>query len=189
MKRLIASLPMLMTAAPALAHVDPGAHGAVAGGFVHPMLGADHLMAMVAVGLLAVTMAGRAVATLPLAFIGGMAGGFALALAGAVPPGVEPVVLASVMVIGGLVALTARLPLGAVAVLVTTFGAFHGLAHGSELGEAGTLPFAAGMLAGTASLHAGGLVLGLMLRQQASGAALRLVGGLTALGGAVLALA
>lgn len=185
MKRLILPLPLLIAASPALAHVDPVAHGALLAGIGHPMLGADHLLAMVAVGLLAVTMAGRAVIALPLAFMAGMAGGFGLALFGGTLPLVEPMILASVMVIGGLTALAVRLPMGAVAALVAAFGAFHGFAHGGEVGAAGLWGFGLGMLAGTGILHGAGIAVAVALRR---GSALRLLGGAAALGGAALAL-
>jgi len=191
MKRLIVPLAMMLSASPALAHLDPAEHGSLMAGFSHPMFGADHLLAMVAVGLLAVTMAGRAVVALPLAFMTGMAAGFGLALAGLTLPLVEPMILASVMVIGGLTALAVRLPLGAVAALVATFGAFHGFAHGGEIGIAGEVPFGIGFLIGTGLLHTAGIVLASALlrgfKATRGGAAIRFLGVLTAIGGAGLA--
>ncbi|MEO0999596.1 MAG: HupE/UreJ family protein, partial [Pseudomonadota bacterium] len=51
-------------------------------GFFHPLLGFDHLLAMVAVGLLSVQIGGRAVWTVPAAFLVFLAAGGGLGLAG-----------------------------------------------------------------------------------------------------------
>jgi urease accessory protein len=110
-KRLAAAAAaVILGAGPAFAHLDPGAHGSFMAGVSHPLLGWDHVLAMVAVGLWAAMIGGRAVLAVPLAFVGAMALGFALALAGAPLPIVEPVVLASVVALGLLVAAAVRLP-------------------------------------------------------------------------------
>jgi len=95
-------------ASPAAAHVDPVAHGSLAG-IAHPFLGLDHVIAMVAVGLWAVAMGGRAMVALPGAFVGAMVAGFGLALWGVTLPVVEPMIAASVVALGVAVALAARL--------------------------------------------------------------------------------
>lgn len=156
MKTTVSVLAATLIATPALAHVDPAAHGSVAAGMLHPMLGADHLAAMLAVGILATTAPSRTQWAMPVAFVGAMAVGFALAVAGVQVPLVEPAILASVIVLGGLLALAARVPVGGLVALGAGFGMVHGAAHGMETGGAGIIGFAAGMLVATALLHAAG---------------------------------
>lgn len=184
---------LIAGALPASAHLDPGAHGSLAAGFSHPLFGADHVLAMVAVGLWAALLGGRALWLVPAAFVAMMSAGFAAALAGAPLPFVEPAILASVVAIGLLAAVALSVPAGAAMAMVGFFALFHGHAHGGELGSAGAFPFAAGFAVATALLHAAGAAAGLGLgRLLAGGAgriATRIAGALTAAGGVWLALA
>lgn len=194
MKPALALAPLLLLASgPAMAHLDPSHHGSFMAGVTHPLSGLDHILAMLAVGLWAAMIGGRALWALPAAFVGAMAAGFALSLAGMPLPGVEPMILASVMVLGLLVALAVRMPVGPSLALVGIFGLFHGHAHGGELGVATAATFGLGFALATAALHGTGLGLGLGLnRALASGSgrlALRGLGVVTALGGAWLAAA
>ena len=152
------SLLVLLTG-PALAHPGHPGHDALTTGLMHPLTGVDHVSAMVAVGVWAALIGGRATWIVPAAFVGAMIGGFALATTGLVLPGVEPTVLASVLVLGLAAALGLSVPVPAAAMLVGAFALFHGYAHGSELGSAGALPFAAGFVCATAALHLVGIAL------------------------------
>lgn len=153
------ALALGLAAAPALAHVDPAEHGSFLAGLSHPLLGLDHVLAMVGVGLWGAVLGGRARWALPTAFVGAMVAGFALALVGVGLPLVEPLVLASVLFLGLAMALLLQLPLGAALALVGLFGLVHGHAHGGELGTAGALAFGLGFVAATAVLHAAGLLI------------------------------
>lgn len=193
LKRLAAAAAILIAAtAPALAHLDPAAHGSFMAGVTHPVFGMDHVLAMVAVGLWAATIGGRAVIAVPAAFVGVMLAGFALALTGVSLPFVEPAILASVVALGLLVAMAVRLPVAASAGIVGVFALFHGFAHGGELGGAGALSFALGFAVATAMLHAVGVALGLALGSglglgdKAGRFVSRLAGGATALAGLAL---
>ncbi|RBI86183.1 protein hupE [Rhodosalinus halophilus] len=186
MRRLIAALPLTLAAGPALAHVAPLEHNSFLAGATHPIFGADHVLAMVAVGLWAGMLGGRALWAVPAAFVGVMVLGFALALGGLALPLVEPAILASVVVLGLVVALGLRLPTVAGAALVGAFALFHGHAHGAEMGAAGALPYLAGFAATTAALHVLGLILGVALLR-AGRAAPHVAGGLVAAAGAALA--
>jgi urease accessory protein len=178
--------PMLaLMSAPASAHVDPLAHGAMASGLLHPFSGADHMLAMIAVGLWAAQLGGKARFAVPLSFVTVMAAGFGLALMGAPLPFVEPAILASVIGIGLLVAMAVRLPTALGMAVVGAFALFHGYAHGAELGDAQALTFGLGFIAATATLHAIGLGLGAWASSR-SAIIGRLLGALTALGGAAL---
>lgn len=192
MKRPLALAPLfLLAAGPALAHLDPGEHGSFLAGVTHPLSGLDHILAMLAVGLWAAMIGGRALWALPTAFVGAMATGFALSLAGVPLPGVEPMILVSVMALGLLVALAVRMPMGPSVALVGLFGLFHGHAHGGELGAATAATFGIGFALATALLHGTGLGLGLGLNRALASRpgrlAMRGLGVVTALGGAWLA--
>lgn len=184
---LIAATALIASAAPAFAHLNPDEHGSFAAGFSHPLFGLDHILVMVAVGLWAAEIGGRALWVVPLAFVGMMAVGFALATSGVALPFVEPAILASVVGLGLLVAMAVRLDTVPAAAIVGLFALFHGHAHGGELGSAGALPFAIGFLIATATLHAAGIGLGVMLGRLSGGGMLaRLLGGITALAGTAL---
>ena len=164
LKRLVLAATTLAAAtAPAFAHLAPEEHGSFLAGVSHPLFGADHILAMVAVGLWAGTLGGRALVAVPTAFVATMLLGFALALGGVSLPFVEPAILASVVALGLLVALAVRPPVAASAALVAVFALFHGYAHGGELGGAGAANFALGFALSTALLHAAGLGAGLLL--------------------------
>jgi urease accessory protein len=184
-KRIIlAAVALLAGAAPAFAHLNPEEHGSLLAGLSHPLFGLDHILAMVAVGLWAAQLGGRATWLVPTAFIGTMMAGFLAGMAGLSLPFVEPTILASVVVLGLLVAASVRLPVALSATLVGVFALFHGHAHSAELGSAGALAFGAGFAASTAALHALGVGLGLTLGRYQAVA--RLLGAGTAVAGLVL---
>jgi len=180
------AVAMLSASSLALAHVgaDAGSHHAgLLAGLVHPFSGLDHLGAMLAVGLWS-ALALRRVWAAPLAFVGMLAVGTLAGFAGMAPPAVEPMIAASLLVLGLLVATRRELPLGAAAALVGLFALFHGAAHGSELAGAQQWMSLLGMLVSTAVLHLAGVLMGqrwLTQRrwaQGAAGAAVALWGGL-----------
>ena len=188
MKRLFLTLLITGAAAsPAFAHIDPVAHGSLGAGFAHPLTGADHLLAMVAVGLWAWLIGGRALWAVPAAFVAAMSVGFLGAIGGFGLPFVEPVIAASVAVIGLLALAAFQVPVAAGMAVVGFFALFHGYAHGLELGAASGLAFMGGFAAATALLHGAGLALGLGIGAVAGGRpgriAARLAGGFAALGG------
>lgn len=182
MRRLcLPALAIVALATPAFAHSgDGGSSSAFIGGFAHPLLGIDHILAMIAVGLWATLLGGRAVWVVPTAFVATMLGGFALAVAGITLPAVESGIAASVLILGTLIAAAARLPLGLAASLVGLFALFHGHAHGTELTGAATA-FGLGFAAATALLHGAGIALGLLLAARPQWLVLaRSLGGITA---------
>ncbi|MBJ6986658.1 MULTISPECIES: HupE/UreJ family protein [unclassified Devosia] len=190
LKRLLLALALTTIATvPAFAHLDPEAHGSFAAGFSHPLLGLDHILAMVAVGLWAAQQSGRTIWLVPAAFVGTMALGFLTAILGMPLPMVEPVILASVIFIGLGIALALPVPPVAVAGLVAFFAFFHGHAHGGELGAAGASQFALGFIVATAILHAVGIGAAQLFARLSAPLATRLVGAATASAGAWLAFA
>ena len=187
LKRLAYTLAIsAVTAAPAFAHFAPEEHGSFMTGLIHPFSGADHMLAMIAVGLWASQIGGRARWAVPTAFVSLMALGFVLALIGAPLPFVEPGILASVIGLGLLVALAVKVPTAISAIIVGVFALFHGHAHGGELGTATALTFGAGFIASTALLHMAGLSIGMLVGSR-SPLVTRALGAATAVGGAWLA--
>ncbi|KQY44309.1 HupE/UreJ family protein [Rhizobium sp. Root483D2] len=184
---LLTAASLAASTMPAFAHLDPAEHGSLLAGFTHPLSGLDHILVMIAVGLWAAQIGGRALWVVPTAFVGTMAFGFALAIAGVHLPFVEPAILASVVALGLMVAMAVRMETGACAAVVGIFALFHGYAHGGELGAAGALPFSAGFVVATALLHIAGIGLGLGIGRLSSGRIIsRMIGGLTAFAGLAL---
>ena len=171
-----------------LAHTgaDAGSHHGFLTGFMHPLTGLDHLAAMLAVGLWSALVARRAWPDLlwaPAGFAAMLLVGALVGLQGLEVPGVEPMIAASLLVMGLLVATRLRVPGPVAALLVGAFAAFHGLAHGYELaGEPGAALTLAGMLSATVLLHGAGIGLGWALRHaprwtpQVTGGAVALLG-------------
>ena len=174
-----AMLPSVATAAlgalPLLASAHVGADGAAhhdigfVQGFLHPFTGMDHLAAMVAVGLWSALIArsARDVLWAPVGFAAMLLAGALVGLAGVQVPAVEPMIAASLLVIGLLVVTRLRLPGPVAAAVVGAFAVFHGVAHGYELsGDHGAGLAIGGMVLATALLHAGGIAIGWALRQR-----------------------
>lgn len=193
MNRITARLLTLAAAAlplSAMAHTGHGATDSFIHGLAHPVGGLDHLLAMLAVGLWAAQQRGHATWTLPLSFVGVMALGAALAVAGVGLPGVELGIVGSVVAFGALLALGRRVPLVLTASLTGLFAVFHGFAHGAEM-AAGSSPamYGLGFVLATAGLHAAGLGGGLLTRrlsERLAAPAIRLGGVAVAAMGAVL---
>lgn len=156
----LASLPGSAAAHTGMAIDALGAHGLIAG-FSHPFSGLDHLLAMIAVGLWAAQLGGRARWLVPTAFVGAMILGSVLGTMGIAVPWAEPGILASVLILGLLVAAGVRLPLAASALLAGVFALCHGHAHGAEMPAlVAGLGYGAGFTVATIGLHVLGLGLG-----------------------------
>ncbi|HZY69297.1 MAG TPA: HupE/UreJ family protein [Devosia sp.] len=153
------ALGLIALPSAAFAHTGAGdAHGFLHG-FEHPIGGLDHVLAMVAVGIFAFVLSGRALWMVPLSFVGMMAVGFLLGLGQVDVPFVELGIALSSVVIGGVAALGRPLPVGAAMALVGVFAIFHGHAHGAEMpAGAGGLTYAIGFLSATTLLHAAGIL-------------------------------
>ena len=172
-------------ATPALAHPGHGVES-FAAGVAHPLTGLDHIAVMIAVGLWAALKGGRALWAWPAAFVGVMLIGGALGMAYVTLPFVEPGILASVVVLGLMVALAVNVPVAAGAALIGAFALLHGHAHGSEVAEnVGGIEYMAGFALATATLHAIGLTAALATRRPL----VRIAGAACAVLGVVLVLA
>lgn len=178
---VVALVPQL-----AFAHVGVGdAHG-LTHGFMHPISGIDHILAMIAVGMFAANLGGRALWLAPATFVVMMAMGGAMGVFHVELPYVELGIAASVILLGVAVASRAPLPTAVAMAVVGVFAIYHGHAHGSEMPiDASGAAYAAGFMAATALLHVVGIGVGLSIGMADKTSAVRL----NRLGGAGIALA
>jgi urease accessory protein len=183
-RTMLATLGLASTAV--LAHtgaLGPHVHGADAShsffqGVLHPITGLDHLAAMLAVGLWSVlnfrgakqpsSLKSASMWMPPASFAATLLVGALLGLGGLTLPGVEPMIAASLLVLGLLLTTRSAMPTLAGSSLVAVFALFHGLAHGAELAGGHAAAALAGVIVSTAALHGVGMGLGFMLREQAS---------------------
>lgn len=183
---LILAALTLGLASTASAHESTGLAGGFASGFMHPLLGWDHVAAMVAVGLWGAILGQPALWLLPVAFPLVMAVGGALGVAGVPLPGVEIGIAASALVLGAMVLFTLRPPLWLAVLLVGVFAIFHGHAHGTELPHAASpLAYSLGFVIATGLLHLCGIAFGLLTRWGGGTALVRAGGAVIALAGAL----
>ncbi len=179
----------VLAASSGAAFAHPGHDGAAgfSHGFLHPLGGLDHVLAMVAVGLFAAHLGGRALWAVPATFIAVMAAGGALGMAGVALPFVEAGIALSVVVLGLAVALRLSVPTLVAMALVGFFAVFHGYAHGAEMpADAAGATYAAGFLAATALLHGAGIALGIAVARLgafAGRSAVQVAGGAMAVAG------
>jgi urease accessory protein len=189
-----AATPWLVAAAAlmplaARAHVEGGQSSGLLAGFLHPLSGADHVVAMVAVGLWGAVLGPPALWLLPVAFPMVMAFGGLLGLLGLPLPAVEVGIAASGVVLGLMVLLERRPPLALAAVLVGSFALFHGHAHGSELPEGSSaLLYSLAFVVATGLLHLVGILIGEMRRWPGGRRFVQAAGGGVACAGVVFLL-
>ncbi len=176
--RSLALLAAFALAAPlAQAHEGAGLAGGFMSGFAHPLLGWDHVIAMLAVGLWGAFLGAPALWLLPVVFPLVMAAGGALGVLGVPLPAVEVGIAVSAIALGGVVAGALRPPLWVAALLVALFAVFHGHAHGTELPQAASpLAYSLGFVIATGALHLTGIALGLLTRWPAGRIAVRGMG-------------
>jgi urease accessory protein len=190
MRRTLVVRLALLTPSIALAHVGVGDTSGVAHGFMHPVSGLDHVLAMVAVGMFAAPLGGRALWLVPLAFMTMMALGGTLGIPGVGMPYLELGIGLSVVVLGAALALALAPPLAVAMALAGPFAIFHGMAYGAEMpGTASALAYGLGFITATAMLHAIGIALGLLAARkrrisQFAGGAMA-VAGLSIVGGLI----
>ncbi|MCU4652363.1 HupE/UreJ family protein [Roseibacterium sp. SDUM158016] len=184
-RALALAVPLLLLAAQAGAHTGEGINTGFASGFWHPILGWDHVVAMVAVGLWGAFLGAPAIWILPVVFPLVMAFGGALGVMGVPLPAVETGIALSGVILGLLIAFAVKAPIWVAAVIVGLFAIFHGHAHGTELPEAfSPYGYAVGFVVGTGLLHMAGIAFGLLTRSETGKLAVRGAGGVIALVGA-----
>ena len=175
---------------PSLVFAHEGAslpYGSFIGGLSHPVLGVDHFLAMVSVGILSAQIGGRAIWTVPATFVGVMALGGLLGYIDIGLTAIEAGIAISVLALGVAIAVDRKLPISLAMTAVGFFAIFHGYAHGAEMpAVANSITYAAGFLTGTAALHLFGVLIGDIARRNVHGnSVLRLAGGAIAGTGAL----
>jgi urease accessory protein len=148
-------------ASPAAAHTGTGLPGGFVSGFLHPLKGLDHLLAMVSVGVWGAFLGRPLIFVLPVVFPALMVVGAIAGMFGVSVPRSEAVVALSVLVLGSCVALAIEAPIACALLIVAVFGIFHGYAHGRELPSAADpVGYSAGFVLVTGLLHLSGIGLG-----------------------------
>jgi urease accessory protein len=187
MKKISAVTALTLFPVTAFAHTGAGDASGLYHGFMHPVGGLDHVLAMVSVGFLAYVLGGRALWLVPAAFVAMMAAGGFLGMSGFELPYVELGIALSIIVIGMLAAVGPKMPVAAAMALVGGFAIFHGFAHGAEMPQdASGLSYGLGFMLATALLHAAGIVACLAVAKLAAGRGFtiaRVGGGVAALAG------
>jgi urease accessory protein len=189
-KRFIRSviLAIFLGLIPGVAYAHDGSNvpfGGFLSGLVHPVLGTDHLLAMLSVGILSAQIGGRAIWTVPATFVSVMALGGALGLIDIGLTSIELGIAASLVLLGLIIAAERKLHILLAMAGVGFFAIFHGYAHGTEMPTtAEPVLYAAGFLTGTALIHIAGVVIGDVAKHYQRGkVALRVGGGLIAMVG------
>ena len=179
-----AMIVVAMLAAPAQAHVGTGLPGGIVSGFLHPLSGPDHMLAMISVGLWGAFLGRPLVYALPMLFPTAMAVGGAVGMLGVPLPPVEVGIALSVVTLGLMILLAVRAPVAVACAIVGVFALFHGYSHGAELPSAADpVGYSAGFVVCTGLLHVVGIGLG-SLRSVPNGTLiLRAAGGAIALAG------
>lgn len=180
----VAAGAVLVLAGPAAAHAGTGLRGGFASGFLHPLSGPDHLLAMVSVGLWGAFLGRPLIYALPVIFPTVMVAGAAMGMLGAPLPPVQIGIAVSVLVLGLCIALAIRAPVWAAAMIVAVFAVFHGYAHGKELPSAADpVGYSLGFVLATGLLHVAGIGLGALKDRQGGEVLTRGLGGAVALAG------
>jgi len=185
MKKLLMAVAAFLPGV-TMAHSGHEVSGFVSG-LVHPVGGADHLLAMLAVGLWAARLGGRSMWLVPLAFVATMVLGNALALSGMTIPLTEQGIGLSVVVLGLLLAFAARFATPVCMAITGGFALFHGLAHGAEMPlNASGFSYATGFILATLALHLAGMIFGRVGTEARPQLFTRVTGGAIALTGVAL---
>jgi urease accessory protein len=174
--KIIGALALLLSTTLAQAHPGHANNFGILSGLNHPLTGLDHILAMVAVGLWAAQLGGRALWLVPGTFVSLMALGGVMGWSGVPLPFVEAGIMASIVVLGLLIGTAAKWPLPLSAALVGLFALFHGHAHGAEMPANSGIWYGVGFILATSLLHLAGIGLGAMAKKHARPITIRLAG-------------
>jgi urease accessory protein len=183
-RALALSVLYLALAVPAFAHSGHGESG-----FLHPLTGPDHILAMIGAGMWAAFLSARrpaAALLVPLTFMIMMAFGAAAGFAGIKLPFSEAGIIASIFMLGGLVLAAVRVPTATAMLVVGWFAMLHGYSHALEAPAGDPGGYILGFLTATALLHGLGLGLGRVVQKLTGNLGLQALGGLVMAGGALV---
>lgn len=163
MKKALSIIFISLIPTVASAHITPDMGGGFVAGIKHPVIGIDHLLAMLSVGILSTQLGGRAIWLLPTTFVLVMACGGIIGIEGIEIIGVETGIAFSVIALGAMIALgNKKIPVLLIYLLVAFFATSHGYAHGSEMPkQVDPTMFALGFMIATATIHIAGISIGL----------------------------
>ena len=185
-------LALCLAPTAALAHPAVGGTSGFMHGFMHPLSGLDHQLAMIMVGIFAYQLGGRALWLVPFTFVAVMAFGGFLGIAGGQVPFVELGIALSVIVLGAVVAFGVKAPVAVAMAVVGLFAIFHGHVHGSEMPlDVAGATYGAGFMLATALLHLVGIFIGFLIGMTSKTLGdnvYRLAGGLASVAGVALLL-
>jgi urease accessory protein len=187
--RAIFTAALILAPVSAVAHPGSASVHDFSHGFVHPLGGLDHVLAMVAVGLMAARLGGRALWLVPGAFVTAMAGAGAIASTGIALPYAETGIAISVIALGAVIAFDVAMPVAAAMAMAGVFASFHGHAHGAEMPAiVSGVGYGLGFVAATVLLHLVGIGSGLLIAHASNSRRLaQVAGGATAIiGGGIL---
>ena len=129
-------------------------------GFTHPLHGGDHFLTMIAVGVWAAQLRGKAVWLLPVTFVGVMSLGGVAGASGLFLPIAELLILASCVVFSVLIVRKVRFSSQINVAIVAFFAFFHGFAHGQEISTSSSLiSYTLGFMVATLLLHGAGILI------------------------------
>ena len=170
MRRIVLAAAGMVALVPSISYAHGGAGGGFTAGLTHPVLGFDHLLAMLSVGILSAQMGGQAIWRVPLTFVLVMLGGGILGINGVPIISVELGIAFSVLALGVAIALEKKLPPLLAMVFVGIFAIFHGHAHGTEMPSLSKPVFyACGFVLGTAGIHVAGVLIGIIAERLKDG--------------------
>ena len=173
MRKPVLATVGILTFLPSISYAHGGLGGGFTAGLTHPVLGFDHLLAMLSVGILSAQMGGRAIGRVPLTFVLVMLAGGILGINDVPMISVELGIAFSVLALGVAIALEQKLPPLLAMVFVGIFAIFHGHAHGTEMPSLSKPVFyACGFVLGTAGIHVAGVLIGIIAERLKEGAQL-----------------
>lgn len=173
MRKIVLATVGIVPFLPSISYAHEGSGGGFVAGLTHPVLGFDHLLAMLSVGILSAQMGGRAIWKVPFTFVLVMLGGGILGINGIPIFSVELGIALSVLGLGVAIALEKKLSSLLAMVFVGFFAIFHGHAHGTEMPSLSKpLFYACGFVLGTAGIHIAGVLVGIIAERLKDGAQL-----------------
>ncbi len=144
------------------AHTGGHIDHSLTSGLLHPLTGIDHLLVLMAVGLIAAKQGGKALFAFPAVFLALMAAGALLNTYGIQIPFVESLIALSLVAFGLLSSINQKQRAKILFLGVSFFAVFHGYAHAAEIpADAGAVLYFSSLMLMSLAICLAGCVLGL----------------------------